>query len=235
MSMNHPIMIAHRGNTNGSHNPLAPSENTIAAFEAAITAGADMLEFDVCRSRDGVLVIHHDPEINQISLADLTIQEIQTIQPEIPTFETTIQHCKNRIPLDIELKTFGNESAVLAIINQHLTGDQFVITSFQAKALQNVRQLQPQVKIGLLIKPAACDRRFPYRVRQPIDRLQPDFLAPHYALINTSWLQTINPSHIPYWIWTVNEPTAIKQFQSNKQVKAIITDRCSQIIPNRTL
>src|SRR2546429_8041733 len=49
-----PLVIAHRGAS-----AYAP-ENTMPAFELAVRQGADMLELDVQRSADGVLVVFHD-------------------------------------------------------------------------------------------------------------------------------------------------------------------------------
>jgi glycerophosphoryl diester phosphodiesterase len=49
-----PQVFAHRGGS-----ALAP-ENTIAAFDRGLAAGADGLELDVHLSRDGVVVVHHD-------------------------------------------------------------------------------------------------------------------------------------------------------------------------------
>ena len=53
-------MIAHRGASR------AERENTIAAFARAAAMGADAVELDVRRSRDGVLVVHHDPHVAEI-------------------------------------------------------------------------------------------------------------------------------------------------------------------------
>lgn len=39
-------------------------ENTLPGFERAIALGVDALEFDVCMTRDGVPVVHHDPTLN---------------------------------------------------------------------------------------------------------------------------------------------------------------------------
>ena len=39
-------------------------ENTLAAFRHALLAGAHVLEMDLLVSKDGVLVVHHDPRIN---------------------------------------------------------------------------------------------------------------------------------------------------------------------------
>ncbi|MDE0388700.1 MAG: glycerophosphodiester phosphodiesterase [Rhodospirillales bacterium] len=39
-------------------------ENTLPGFERAIALGVDALEFDVCMTRDGVPVVHHDTALN---------------------------------------------------------------------------------------------------------------------------------------------------------------------------
>jgi glycerophosphoryl diester phosphodiesterase len=40
-------------------------ENTLPAFEYAIQAGVDVLELDLAVTRDGVLVVSHDPHLNR--------------------------------------------------------------------------------------------------------------------------------------------------------------------------
>ena len=52
-----PRLAGHRGAS------AQAEENTLAAFGRAIELGVPMVEFDVRRTRDGVLVIHHDPKI----------------------------------------------------------------------------------------------------------------------------------------------------------------------------
>ncbi len=54
-----PLVIGHRGHSAG-----AP-EQTLAAFEQAVEFGADMIEVDVRRSRDGRLVLMHDPLLDR--------------------------------------------------------------------------------------------------------------------------------------------------------------------------
>lgn len=52
-----PAVIAHRGAS--AH----VAENTIDAFRLAVTMGADGIEFDVRRTGDGELVVHHDAHL----------------------------------------------------------------------------------------------------------------------------------------------------------------------------
>ena len=80
------MIIAHRGASG-----LGP-ENTLAAFEAAIAAGADGIELDVHLTADGHVVVHHDYCINKEwarldgawldetgpAIRDLTLAEVQS-------------------------------------------------------------------------------------------------------------------------------------------------------------
>lgn len=54
-------VVAHRGNR------LHAPENTRAALISAYTAGADALEFDVQLTRDGHLVVSHDPTLERLA------------------------------------------------------------------------------------------------------------------------------------------------------------------------
>src|SRR6185503_13945789 len=61
--LDRPLVFAHRGGS-----ALAP-ENTIAAFDNGLALGADGLELDVHLSRDGVVVVHHDPTLERTTNA----------------------------------------------------------------------------------------------------------------------------------------------------------------------
>ena len=58
-----PLVLAHRGGC-----ALGP-ENTLAAFDAGLAAGADGLELDVQLSADGVPVVHHDETLDRTTAA----------------------------------------------------------------------------------------------------------------------------------------------------------------------
>ena len=54
-----PWVVAHRG-----YSGRYP-ENTASAFEAAIGAGADMIELDVCMTKDRVPIVIHDKTLER--------------------------------------------------------------------------------------------------------------------------------------------------------------------------
>lgn len=220
------IHIAHRGNTIGppNLNPQAPRENTIAAFEAAITAGAEMLEFDVRVTADLQPIVHHEANIQADWLRKLTLSQIRAKYAYIPTLEETLIYCKNRIRVDIEIKEAGHETTILNIIAAQLPISQYVITSFEPQVLQKIQHLNSCVDTGLLLSPNSQENRSIHQPQQIIDRSQPDFLAPHYSLINTSWLARINKGQLPYWVWTVNEAKTIAKLQNQANIQGIISD-----------
>jgi len=73
-----PIVIGHRGASGEL------PENTLAAFERALSQGAVMLETDAHLSRDGEVVLSHDPRVDRTTegsgaLEDYTLAELQRL------------------------------------------------------------------------------------------------------------------------------------------------------------
>jgi len=64
------LVIAHRGHSEGY------VENSRDAFEAAIAAGADLIETDVRLSGDGTLYCNHDPDLERVRGTDRCIAEL---------------------------------------------------------------------------------------------------------------------------------------------------------------
>ena len=95
---------------------LAP-ENSLAALENAIRYGVDIVETDVRRTKDGCLVILHDPHVSRVTtgvgyVADMTLEEIkrlnlrdalgQTTAEKIPTLEEYMKAAKGRVRLYLD-------------------------------------------------------------------------------------------------------------------------------------
>src|SRR5262245_39871472 len=105
------MVAAHRGVTTGA------AENTIEAFTNAIGAGADMVEFDVRRTRDGALIAFHDADVNGAPVGTLTRDEIAAatgVRP--PLLTEVLAACAGRIRLDVELKEDGYVPDVMAAL-----------------------------------------------------------------------------------------------------------------------
>lgn len=158
-------VTAHRGSS-----ARAP-QNTISAFEAAIEDKADYAELDVQETKDGVVVVVHDYNLLQVggvdaNIWDLNYSELQQIDvgssfsPEfagekVPTLDEVIDVTKGKIKLNIELKINGHEKHLVEktvqIVEERGIKDECVLSSLEYNALQEVRALNPDLPIGMII------------------------------------------------------------------------------------
>ena len=99
------IAIAHRGD------PLVERENTLALFALAVGHGADMIELDLRRTRDGAIVVLHDATLTRLwgvdaSVADLDLAAVEAIgdgRQRIPTLRQVLDAVA--IPLMVDFTT----------------------------------------------------------------------------------------------------------------------------------
>lgn len=151
-------IIAHRGDTR--NNP----ENTLAAFRAALDAGADAIELDVHSTRDGHLIVHHDyylgnPDNGEGKIHEKNLAYIQDLaigeNEHIPTLEEIFRAFGDRLEYEIELKGFGEAFllAVVALIKKHNLTDHVELTSPHAYTLTFLKKLDLHLKTGRFIAP----------------------------------------------------------------------------------
>ena len=67
-----PRIISHRGKID-----LSSSENDLIGIQEAINLGVDMVEFDVRKTSDEVLVCHHDAKVNGVSVSNITYNSLK--------------------------------------------------------------------------------------------------------------------------------------------------------------
>lgn len=105
------IVAAHRGDWRNF------PENSLAAIDNAIKMGVDIVELDVQRTQDGVLILMHDPsldrtttgkgkisEVTMDSIAKLNLKNgcaIRTIH-KVPTLEEALIHAKGKIMINLD-------------------------------------------------------------------------------------------------------------------------------------
>jgi glycerophosphoryl diester phosphodiesterase len=230
-----PLGVAHRGVATGA------AENTIEAFTHAIAAGADMIEFDVRRTRDGELIVFHDPGVGAAAVGDLTRDEIELakgVRP--PLFAEVLGACAGKIRLDVELKEDGYVPEAMALLAAALdkagadVAEQ-VVTSFLPAVVGQAKDAFPEVRTGLLV---GTDGPF-YRVREHYRQLFPaglarqvraDYLAPHHKLASYGVLARAAAAGLPCLLWTVNDDADIARFADDPRVAAIITDQAARAL-----
>ena len=161
-AMRKPLMcIAHRG-FSGRY-----PENTLLAFEKAIDAGADIIEFDVTLSVDDHMVVFHDGSTKRFTgkmtpVEDLTLKEIQSIDigagQKIPTLEQVLDKCTGRIGMNIHTKKPGCLcERVVELCRKADNLDQIFLALSRKDDILQIKEKYPDVWICSLYKQDSID------------------------------------------------------------------------------
>lgn len=219
-----PVIIAHRGASFYFH------ENTMEAFEAAAEMGAEMVELDVRRTRDGVLVVHHDPDIRGGKIRALSKVQVEEASASagyvIPTLAEVLQFCGERIPVDVEIKESGYEEQVVETVTGFIGPDRLLISSSDEMAVFRVKALSPEIKTGLVLYsapfPALLKHLFPgARVRFS----GVDVVMVNQKLLKLGFLGLNKGLGRPVWVYTVNDRKMLWKLVADDRIGAVFTDR----------
>src|SRR5262249_20744564 len=129
-----PLVFAHRGGA-----ALAP-ENTIDAFDNGIALGADGLELDVHRSRDGVVVVHHDRTLERTTtlsgpIAARTADELH--RAGVPSLaEVLARHREARVIVELKVNDEAMAAAVVADVRRARALERVCLGSFGRRVLR---------------------------------------------------------------------------------------------------
>jgi len=200
------LICAHRGAS------AQLPDNSLAAFEAAIAVGADMIEADV-RLHGDTLVLSHDPP----AAADTPVR-----------LDDLVRLAAGRIALDLELKEAGYEQRVLDAVDPRPAG--LILTSFLPDVLARLRELDPDITTGLLIGPHDHGRD----LRERATACGAQLLCPHVSQV-TDALRSTAASSGPLVVWTVNEPRVLTDMLRDPAVGRVITDVPSVALAIRDL
>lgn len=224
------MVAAHRGVAAGA------AENTLAAFTNAIDVGADMIEFDVRRTRAGELIAFHDPAVGGVPVGGLTQDEIEAaagVRP--PLLAEVLRTCAGRIRLDVELKEDGYVADVMAVLRAGFDPSRLIVTSFLPAVVAQAKDAFPEAGTGLLVGEGGPLTNLPARLREvyPVAvarRVRADYLAPHYRLARFGVLRRAAAAGLPCLLWTVNSPELIRRYAADPRIAAIITDVAAQAV-----
>lgn len=134
----------------------------MASVERAIGLGADLIEIDVQRTADNVLVLLHDRTINRTTngrgrLGSLTWAEVQAASGEYPVpmlreVLGVIRPSEAIVALELKHPHLypGIEAQVLALIDEYEMAERVIIISFDHDSLERVAEIKPEIETGQL-------------------------------------------------------------------------------------
>jgi glycerophosphoryl diester phosphodiesterase len=163
-----PLIVAHRGASRER------PENTLAAFDAALDAGAAAVEFDVRVTADGHAVVIHDAALDRTTDATGLVREhtlaevLHATIPDpggrsltVPTLHETLALLSGRAAVDVEIKNVPgdpdfdpDDEVAVALVHRALDDVAFVgdviVSSFNPRSIAASHELRPEVPTGLL-------------------------------------------------------------------------------------
>jgi glycerophosphoryl diester phosphodiesterase len=221
-----PLVFAHRGGSK-----IGP-ENTIAAFDRGLSAGADGLELDVHLSRDRIVVVHHDATLDRTTratglLKDRTAAELAAL--DVPRLSDVLARYP-KIGIIIELKEPdpGLAAAVVNDVRHAAAIDRVCLGSFSLTALRAARATAPDV--------ATSGARFEVRMalyrswihlspgRVPYRAFQVPETSGSTRVVSPRFVKLAHQAGIAVQVWTVDEPDDIRRLL-DWGVDGIISDR----------
>lgn len=233
------MVYSHRG----YHGVNGISENSLGAFAAAADLGADSLELDVHRTRDGVLVINHDPTVaDGRKIADLDYVELPLLADgqKIPRLAEVADLARQRgIHMSVELKEEGYERDVAFELASHVPMSQVDLISFSRKSIREVETFDPSINTGLLeprlpvwlrnsaFYPAALwvmDTLDWHPSLSAAARVGADFVSAEHRMVTPEFIAAAHERGMPVVAWTVDDTTRMAE---------LVQDGADGIVTNR--
>jgi glycerophosphoryl diester phosphodiesterase len=144
-------------------------ENSMIAFGAAVSLGAEEIEFDIWSTKDGVLVSSHDSTLDRVSngmgkIYDHTYNELLKLDfgikhsdrlkgLKIPTFEEILQKFAGRVIMNIHVKIWDEDQAdskmeeMVALIRRYDCVKHVYFMTTNDKMIKRVKEYAPDIKV----------------------------------------------------------------------------------------
>jgi len=207
-------------------------ENTLDAFVAAQDFGVDGVELDVRRTRDGVLVVHHDPHIGDLVIAQ---HDAHDLPGYVPTLQEAFE-VLTTVRVNVEIKNIRDKSEptyddtgsfahqVIASLYDWGVEDRVLISSFDLATCVEVRATDPTMYVGWLLW-----QQDPLEAVTQAHVLGLNAINPHYSVVNQVVAESARQQGVDLNVWTVNSRLDIEAVAAH-QVTSIISDDPAEVL-----
>ncbi len=220
-----PLSVAHRGHS------IAYPENTLEAYRKAIELGVEMIECDVNITRDGQLVMMHDPTLDRTTtgtgkVSASTWDEIQRLdaggkfKPEfagarVPfTEETLLLYKEAGILSCFEVKgADADESNRIALglvelFLKHSMLESAFMSSYHHEALKLAKSKCPELLLAPERLPDDAPADPPEAVRQAKAFSAP-VLQHQYTVLTADVISALHENEIAVWSWSTTDEASM--------------------------
>lgn len=224
------LAIAHRGD------PYAHTENTLDAFAAAVSVGADMIELDVRRTSDGCAVVVHDPTLERIwnvrrRVSELTASEVRELG--IPDLAVALDAIPAHVQVMVDYEETGVADPALDAVLEADALERCVFSGDAFAGHRRIREREPSARIA-----ATWTRDMPIP-ESLLDELGAEFYNPSGNRLgrDPGAVERMHARGTKVSVWTIDEP-ADMTFFLELGADAVITNRIGALVglltPERT-
>jgi glycerophosphoryl diester phosphodiesterase len=196
------LTSAHRAEHN--HHP----ENSLPAIQGAIDLGIDYVELDIRTTKDGQLVLMHDPTVNRMTdgkgeVKDMTLAQIKKLDLgvrfpgqfpnlRVPTFDEALELCKGKVGIYVDTKD-ATPADLIAAIERHDMGDHVMFWSEHQDFLKQIHELRPK----WIIMPEAFN---PKNVKKVVELLHPQLLGADERDFNSATIAAAKEANVGIFV-----------------------------------
>jgi len=233
-----PLVAAHRGGA------LLWPENSLTAFRGALALGVDLLELDVHLSRDGEVVVIHDPTLERTTTgrgaaadhaaADLAAIALRGAGGEgVPRLRAVLDLAKpTPVRLLVEIKVgvdrgryAGIEAKVLGLLRDTGLLERTTVMAFEWDTLERLRALDPTARLtGLLSRRGAEQQGGIRAAAERLARLGANDLGIERTLLSPDAVAAARAAGLTIGVWTVNDAEDLRR-ALDSGVDYVTTDR----------
>jgi glycerophosphoryl diester phosphodiesterase len=219
------LVIAHRGDS--AHRP----ENTLAAIAGALELGVSAVEIDVQLTRDGRVVVMHDPTLDRTTsgrgdVRQLSLAEIRALSAgypsrfgtayqgeHVPTLAEVLTLVRDRARTLIEIKkesvtddaTGGVEALTIAEIRRLDVADKVALISFDQRAILRARELAPEISRGRIFGRTSTEE-----LLADARATGSEVVLPHKSLLSDDLAARAREAGLKVATWVVDDPEELK-------------------------
>ncbi len=199
-----PLVIAHRGASS------IELENSLAAFRSARGQGADGVELDVHATIDGEIVVHHDPSIMGLPIAQTRATDLATVPlangEPIPTLAQALDVLGTlRVFVEVKVLDPRWDDRLLATLDRGPNPAGYAVHSFLEPVIRRLGEKRPTLQRGIL-----SEVRSP-SAKQILADAAAQTLWPEQSTIEERLVQTVHGLGATLIAWTVDNPADMER------------------------
>jgi glycerophosphoryl diester phosphodiesterase len=245
-------IVGHRGAKG-----IAP-ENTFASFQKALDIGVGAVELDLHVSKDGELVVMHDPNIERTTdgkgeIGDFTVAELKRLNAaakfagevsyppqQIPTLQEVFDLVKGKVQLCLEIKLRsdnqrypGIEQMTLDAVRRNNALSNALVSSFDFPTLNEVKRIEPSFQTQVNISVGYLtpfESKGPKAVAQDLVSRGIQWVAINKNYLTPEMFAALSQAKLHVHPWVVNDPAEMWRFV-DMGIDVVTSDRPDLLVP----